>query len=177
MLSADFGIETLRCRMLRSRRLRQSMETGTSTTSDSAFLELMDMLKLHAALLAYSLSKRCRRVLRLSGRRWIKLFTLSGLLPISSIAFAFASIDTSNMTCAQVQDYVKTHGQTLLTTGSESGNYSFNYDDCGGTVPGFACTTDEAYCYVGWWCDYNYPVAVNPNVHDHGTNFCPARRR
>src|SRR5271163_4269870 len=138
MLSADFGIETLRCRMLRSRRLRQSMETGTSTTSDSAFLELMDMLKLHAALLAYSLSKRCRRVLRLSGRRWIKLFTLSGLLPISSIAFAFASIDTSNMTCAQVQDYVKTHGQTLLTTGSESGNYSFNYDDCGGTVPGFA---------------------------------------
>jgi hypothetical protein len=137
------------------------MGRDTLATSDWAFLELMDMLELLAALL--------------SGRRWIKLFTLSSLLPVSSIACA--SIDTSNMTCAQVQDYVKTHGQTLLTTGIESGNYSFNYDDCGGTVPGFACTTDEAYCYVGWWCDYNYPVAVNPNVHDQGTNFCPARRR
>jgi hypothetical protein len=90
---------------------------------------------------------------------------------------AFASTDTSKLTCAQVQDYVKTHGQTLLTTGIESGNYSFNYADCGGTVPGFACTMDEAYCYVGWWCDYDYPVAVNPNVHDQGTNSCPARRR
>src|SRR5271154_3601260 len=135
MLSADFGIETLRCRMLRSRRLRQSMETGTSTTSDSAFLELMDMLKLHAALLAYSLSKRCRRVLRLSGRRWIKLFTLSALLPISSIAFAFASIDTSNMTCAQVQDYVKTHGQTLLTTGSESATTASTTTIAGSPAP------------------------------------------
>jgi hypothetical protein len=80
------------------------------------------------------------------------------------------------MTCPQVQDYIKRHGQTLLTTGKESGNYSFDYADCGGTVPGFACTMDEAYCYVGWWCDYNYPVAVNPNVHDQGTEFCPALR-
>jgi hypothetical protein len=92
-------------------------------------------------------------------------------------SLAVASMDTSDLTCAQVQDYVKTHGQTLLTTGIESGNYSFSYADCGGTVPGFACTTDEAYCFVGWWCDYNYPVAVNPNVHDQGANFCPARRR
>jgi hypothetical protein len=52
----------------------------------------------------------------------------------------------------------------------------FDYADCGGTVPGFACTRDQAYCYVGWWCDYNYPVAVNPNVHDQGTEFCPALR-
>ena len=44
-------------------------------------------------------------------------------------------------------------------TGKESGNYSFDYADCGGTVPGYACTRDEAYCYVGWWCDYNYPAA------------------
>jgi hypothetical protein len=80
------------------------------------------------------------------------------------------------MTCAQVQDDVKKHGQTLLNTGKESGNYSFDYADCGGTVPGFACTIDEAYCYVGWWCDYDYPAAVNPNVHDQGTEFCPARR-
>ena len=62
------------------------------------------------------------------------------------------------MTCAQVQGYISKHGQTLLTTGRESGNYSFDYADCGGTVPGFACTTDEAYCYVGWWCDYNFPL-------------------
>ena len=88
-----------------------------------------------------------------------------------------ASIPNSlTMTCAQVQDYIRKHGQTLLATGKESGNYSFDYADCGGTVPGFACTRDEAYCYVGWWCDYNYPVAVNPNVHDQGTEFCPARR-
>jgi hypothetical protein len=80
------------------------------------------------------------------------------------------------MTCFQVQGYVRKHGQTLLTAGKESGNYSFDYADCGGTVPGFACTRDEAYCYVGWWCDYNYPVAVNPNVHDQGTESCPARR-
>jgi hypothetical protein len=84
--------------------------------------------------------------------------------------------DSLAMTCAQVQDYVKKHGQTLLATGKESGNYSFDYAECGGTVPGFACTTDEAYCYVGWWCDYNYPATVNPNVHDQGTEFCPARR-
>jgi hypothetical protein len=80
------------------------------------------------------------------------------------------------MTCAQVQNYVKLHGQTLLTTGTASGNYSFNYADCGGTVPGFACTMDEAYCHVGWWCDDNYPVAVNPNVHNQGTDSCAARR-
>jgi hypothetical protein len=133
------------------------------------------MLKLRAAALADSFSKKCGRVLGISGPRWrIKLLALSGLLLMGSRAIA--SVDTSNMTCAQVQDYVKTHGQTLLTTGIESGNYSFNYADCGGTVPGFACTTDEAYCYVGWWCDYNYPVAVNPNVHDQGANSCPARR-
>src|ERR1700761_6483976 len=109
-----------------------------------------------------------------AGPRWIKLLTLSGLLLANSPMFA--AVDTSNLTCAQVQDYVKKHGQTLLTTGGESGNYSFDYADCGGTVPGFACTKDESHCYVGWWCDYNYPVAVNPNVHDQGTESCPARR-
>jgi hypothetical protein len=34
---------------------------------------------------------------------------------------------------------------------------------------------DEAYCYVGWWCDYNYPAIVNPNVHDQGIDSCQAR--
>jgi hypothetical protein len=100
----------------------------------------------------------------------MKLLALNGLLLMSSPAFA--SVNTPNMTCAQVQDYVKTHGQTLLTTGIESGNYSFNYADCGGTVPGFACTEDKAYCYVGWWCDDNYPTVVNPGAHDQGVNFC-----
>ena len=134
------------------------------------------MLKTRAAALADSCSKKRGRVLGI-GDRWgrIKLLALSNLLLICS--HAIASVDTLNMACAQVQVYVKTHGQTLLTTGIESGNYSFNYADCGGTVPGFACTTDEAYCYVGWWCDYNYPVAVNPNVHDQGANSCPAHRR
>ena len=80
------------------------------------------------------------------------------------------------MTSAQVQDYVRKHGQTLLSTGKESGNHSFDYADCGGTVPGYACTKDEAYCYVGWWCDYNYPAQVNSQVHDQGTESCPARR-
>ena len=90
---------------------------------------------------------------------------------------AFASLETSNKTCAQVQAYVQAHGQTLLTTGQEYGNYSFNYAECGGTVPGFACTIDNAYCHVGWWCNDGYPDAVNPAVHDQGTEFCPARRR
>jgi hypothetical protein len=84
--------------------------------------------------------------------------------------------DSLTMTCGQLQRYIRKHGQTLVTTGRESGNYSFDYADCGGTVPGFACTTDEDYCYVGWWCDYNYPATVNPNVHDQGTEFCPAPR-
>jgi hypothetical protein len=123
---------------------------------------------------ADSFSTKSVRILGIISRPWTKLLALFGLLLMSSSAFA--SMDTSNMTCAQVQDYVKSHGQTLLTTGIESGNYSFNYADCGGTVPGFACTRDEAHCYVGWWCDYNYPVAVNPNVHDQGANSCPARR-
>jgi len=104
----------------------------------------------------------------------MRLLALTGLLLTSSVAFA--SSDTATMTCAQVQDYVKKHDQTLLTTGNASGNYSFDYADCGGTVPGFVCTTDEAYCYVGWWCDDNYPIQVNPNAHDQGTDFCPARR-
>ena len=91
-------------------------------------------------------------------------------------ASAASYSNSLTMTCAHVQDYIKRHGQTLLTTGKELGNYSFDYADCGGTVPGFACTMDEAYCYVGWWCDYNYPVAVNPNVHDQGTEFCPATK-
>jgi hypothetical protein len=95
----------------------------------------------------------------------------------TSQASAASRTDSLAMSCAQVQDYVRKHGQTLLATGKESGNYSFDYAECGGTVPGFACTTDEAYCYVGWWCDYNYPATVNPNMHDQGTEFCPARRR
>jgi hypothetical protein len=95
----------------------------------------------------------------------------------TSQALAASNANSLTMTCGQVQDYIRKHGQTLLTTGKESGNYSFDYADCGGTVPGFACTTDEAYCYVGWWCDYNYPVAVNPNTHDQGTEFCPRRPR
>jgi hypothetical protein len=94
----------------------------------------------------------------------------------TSQASAASTPNSLAMTCAQVQDHIKKHGQTLLATGKESGNYSFDYAECGGTVPGFACTTDEAYCYVGWWCDYNYPATVNPNVHDQGTEFCPAPR-
>ena len=104
------------------------------------------------------------------------VFVVSACADATSQALAASGPNSLTMTCARVQDYVRKHGQTLLTTGKESGNYSFDYAECGGTVPGFACTTDEAYCYVGWWCDYNYPVAVNPNVHDQGTEFCPARR-
>ena len=94
----------------------------------------------------------------------------------SGRASAASTANSLTMTCAQVQDHIRKQGQTLLATGKESGNYSFDYADCGGTVPGYACTRDVAYCYVGWWCDYNYPVAVNPNVHDQGTESCPARR-
>ena len=94
----------------------------------------------------------------------------------SGPASAASNPNSLTMTCAQVQDYIRKHGQTLLTTGIESGNYSFNYAECGGTVPGYACTKDVAYCYVGWWCDYNYPAQVNSQVHDQGTESCPARR-
>jgi hypothetical protein len=54
----------------------------------------------------------------------MKFFVLAGLLLTSSLAFA--SSDTTTMTCAQVQDYVKKHGQTLLITGRELGNHSFD---------------------------------------------------
>jgi hypothetical protein len=94
----------------------------------------------------------------------------------TSPASAASTPNSLTMTCAQVQDHIRKHGQTLLATGKESGNYTFDYADCGGTVPGYACTTDEAYCYVGWWCDYNYPAQVNSQVHDQGTESCPARR-
>jgi hypothetical protein len=94
----------------------------------------------------------------------------------TSQALAASSPNSLTMSCAQVQAYIRKHGQTLLTTGKESGNYSFDYADCGGTVPGYACTTDKAYCYVGWWCDYNYPAQVNSQMHNQGTEFCPARR-
>ena len=104
----------------------------------------------------------------------MKPLVLTGFMLTSSVAFA--SSDTATMTCAQVQDYVRKHGQTLLTTGNASGNYSFDYADCGGTVPGFVCTADQAYCHVGWWCDDNYPVIVNPGAHNQGTEFCPALR-
>ena len=65
-------------------------------------------------------------------------------------ASAASYSNSLTMTCPHVQDYIKRHGQTQLTTGKELGNYSFDYADCGGTVPGFACTMDESYCYVGW---------------------------
>jgi hypothetical protein len=91
-------------------------------------------------------------------------------------ASAASTPNSLTMTCAQLQDYIKKHGQTLLSSGRESGNYSFDYAECGGTVPGYACTTDQTYCYVGWWCDYNYPAQVNSQVHDQGTEFCQARR-
>jgi hypothetical protein len=86
-----------------------------------------------------------------------------------SLASAASNPDSLTMACAQVQDHIKKHGQTLLATGKETGNYSFDYADCGGTVPGYACTRDDAYCYVGWWCDYTYPAQVNSQVHDQGT--------
>jgi hypothetical protein len=104
------------------------------------------------------------------------VFAASACAGATSQVLAASGPNSLAMTCAQVQAYIRKHGQTLLSTGRESGNYSFDYADCGGTVPGFACTTDEAYCYVGWWCDYNYPATVNPNVHDQGTEFCPALR-
>jgi len=106
----------------------------------------------------------------------VAVFGLGACALSSGWASAAPSLNSLTMTCAQVQDYVRKHGQTLVITGKESGNYSFDYAECGGTVPGFACTTDEAYCHVGWWCDYNYPATVNPNVHDQGTEFCPAAR-
>jgi hypothetical protein len=93
-----------------------------------------------------------------------------------NLASAASTPNSLTMSCAHVQGYVRKHGQTLLATGKESGNYSFDYADCGGTVPGYACTTDQAYCYVGWWCDYNYPAQVNSQVHDQGTESCPARK-
>ena len=96
--------------------------------------------------------------------------------PSLSPASAASNPNSLTMTCAQVQNYIKKHGQTLLSSGRESGNYSFDYAECGGTVPGYACTTDQTYCYVGWWCDYNYPAQVNSQVHDQGTEFCPAGR-
>ena len=94
----------------------------------------------------------------------------------SGRASAASTPNSLTMTCAQVQDHIRKHGETLLATGKESGNYSFDYADCGGTVPGYACTRDVAYCYVGWWCDYNYPAQVNSQMHDQGTESCPARR-
>jgi hypothetical protein len=81
-----------------------------------------------------------------------------------SRASAASTPNSLTMTCAQVQDHIRRHGQTLLATGQETGNYSFDYADCGGTVPGYACTRDVAYCYVGWWCDYNYPAQVNSHT-------------
>lgn len=104
------------------------------------------------------------------------IFVVGVCADSSGRASAASTPNSLTMTCAQVQDHIRKHGQTLLTTGKESGNYSFDYADCGGTVPGFACTKDEAHCYVGWWCDYNYPVAVNPDVHDQGTDSCSALR-
>ncbi len=76
------------------------------------------------------------------------------------------------MSCAQVQNYIKKHGQTLLATGKDLATTVSIMPSVVGTVPGYACTTDEAYCYVGWWCDYNYPATVNPNTHDQGAEFC-----
>ena len=104
------------------------------------------------------------------------LFAVSACADATSQASAASSANSLTMTCAQVQDYIRKHGQTLLITGKESGNYSFDYAECGGTVPGFACTMDVAFCHVGWWCDYNFPAQVNSQVHNQGTEFCPARR-
>jgi len=109
----------------------------------------------------------------------MKFLALALLLVTTSVAFA--DLETSNKTCAQVQAYVKAHSQTRLNTttsnGYEFSTYSFDYADCGGTVPGFVCTLDNTYCHVGWWCEDQYPSAVNPAGHMQGTDFCPASRR
>jgi hypothetical protein len=104
------------------------------------------------------------------------IFVMGACAGFSGRALAASTANSLAMSCAEVQDYVKKRGQTLLATGKESGNYSFDYAECGGTVPGYACTRDEAYCHVGWWCDYNYPAQVNSQVHDQGIESCPARR-
>jgi hypothetical protein len=62
---------------------------------------------------------------------------IGGTVVDSLVAGAATPPNSLTMTCAQVQAYIKKHGQTLLTTGRESGNYSFDYADCGGTVPGY----------------------------------------
>jgi len=50
-----------------------------------------------------------------------------------SQASAASGPDSLAMTCAQVPGLrPKKHGQTLLATGKESGNYSFDYAECGG---------------------------------------------
>jgi hypothetical protein len=54
-----------------------------------------------------------------------------------SRASAESHPNSLTMTCIRPR-IMSGHGQTLLTTGKESGNYSFDYADCGGTVPGYA---------------------------------------
>ena len=63
----------------------------------------------------------------------------------SGRASAASTPNSLTMTCAQVQDHIRKHGQTLLATGKESGNYSFDYADCAGTVPGIFWRTLEAF--------------------------------
>ena len=89
------------------------------------------------------------------------------LLTTSSLAFA---LETSTLTCQQLQVYLTKHGQTMLTTGRASGNYSPNYAECGGTIPGYVRTQDVAFCYAGWWCDDNYSSSVNPSEHFQGVD-------
>src|ERR1700677_2444874 len=81
------------------------------------------------------------------------VFVVGACADSSGRASAASTPNSLTMICAQVQDHIKKHGQTLLATGKEAGNYSFDYADCGGTVPGYACTRDQVYCYVGWWCE------------------------
>ena len=94
-----------------------------------------------------------------------------GYLPRGSFRRFFGSgqphsnPNSLTMTCAQVRDYIRKHGQTLLTTGIESGNYSANYDECGGTVPGYACTeTSVLLCRMV--VRQVIQLQVNSQVHD-----------
>ena len=75
------------------------------------------------------------------------VFGASAYAQSSGQASAASTPNSLTMTCAQVQDHIRKHGQTLLATGKESGNYlASTMPIAAGAVPGYACTRDEAYC-------------------------------
>ncbi len=100
----------------------------------------------------------------------MKTILVSLLVLASSPAFAYP--DSAHMTCAEAQAYIQQNGSAMLATCDEYA--TFTSGSCGygqQAKAGYVRTSDQAWCYVGSYCD-NYHQGNGGSYLQDGGSSC-----